>query len=70
MKKTLSYGTRMKRAIYALVALASLGLTQPALASITVHFVEEDNDVRISFSGSINLDHTLARFGESFRGPS
>ena len=28
---------------------------------VTAHIVEEGNDVRVSFSGSISLDETLAR---------
>lgn len=50
----------MKRTIDTLVALATLGLTQPALGSITVHFVQEGADVRVSFSGSIAVDSTIA----------
>ena len=66
-----SYVNRMKQSIFTLVALATLGLTQPALGVIIVHFVTEpDQDpgvaVRVSFSGTISLDPDLATSSSTF----
>ena len=66
-----SYVNRMKHSISTLVALATLGLTQPALGVIILHFVTEpDQDpgvaVRVSFSGTIQLDPNLATSSSSF----
>ncbi len=38
-----------------LLSLVSFALAQSAHSSITVHFVEEGDDVRVTFSGSIDL---------------
>ena len=66
-----SYVNRMKRSIFTLVALATLGLTQPALGVIIVHFVTEPDQgsgvgIRVSFSGTIQVDPDLATSPSSF----
>ena len=44
----------------AFLILPALFLTQSAMGVVTAHIVEEGNDVRVSFSGSISLDPALA----------
>ena len=66
-----TYVNRMKQSIFTLVALATLGLTQPALGVIIVHFVTEPDQgsgvgIRVSFSGTIQVKPDLATSPSSF----
>ena len=48
----------------ALLLLTPFLLLQSTMAVITVHFVEEESDVRVSFSGSIDLSGTAFSFSD------
>ena len=55
----------------ALLLLTPFLLLQSTMAVITVHFVEEESDVRVSFSGSIDLSGTVFSFSDPLQfGPA